>query len=73
MNISSEGIEVRYNGNLDLITIKETCQNWGLSCRVVPNSKCVYFIPTDPEKTIEEALVVVREMVRQLDGLEWDK
>jgi hypothetical protein len=73
MYISSKGIGVRYNGNLDLITVKETCHNWGLSCQIAPKKKRVYFIPTDPEKPIEEAVDVVREMVRQLDGLEWDK
>jgi hypothetical protein len=72
MNISSKGIGVRYNGNINLSTIKGECQNWGLSCQVDPTTERVYFLPKT-EKPIEEAVDVVREMVRQMDGLEWDK
>jgi|APFre7841882630_1041343.scaffolds.fasta_scaffold81009_1 hypothetical protein len=72
MYISSKGIGVRYNGNIDLSTIKGDCQNWGLSCHVDPTTERVYFSPR-VEKPIEEAVDVVREMVRQMDGLEWDK
>jgi hypothetical protein len=72
MYISSKGIGIRYNGNIDLSTIKGDCQNWGLNCQVDPKTERVYFFPK-AEKPIEDAVDIVREMVRQLDGLEWDK
>jgi hypothetical protein len=72
MYISSKGIGVRYNGKIDLSKIKGDCQNWGLSCQVDPNTERVYFFPK-AEKPIEDAVDVVREMVRQMDGLEWNK
>jgi hypothetical protein len=73
MYISSKGIGIRYNDKIDLSTIKRECENWGLSCHVGYKSERVYFSPKDPEKPIEEVVDAAREMVRHLDGLEWDK